>query len=813
MTSQVYRGIQQGDDVARPVVPGITNSGIPGIILRGTVPLGTADPGTLDLILAGTAQAVSPVDAEGLVDAEIPSATAVMAVEAEGLSDPVVAAVEEVLAADPEGFVDALVVTPDAKPNDKLGLLDAAPPFITDTFTRADGALGVTETGGKTWTSLAFSEVVSDTFGLVGSGGSPGGAYVDSGYSANVYVEAVIVNPTNVGAVILGLSSLAANDAMGTFLNYGPAWVLQNDVGTSIASYTPVPAAGDRIRLATDGTDLYAFINGNLFGTLPVTGHGSVTTHGVGGAVVVGTSLLDEFSVGQLTVVADVAVVKVETEGLVDASVAGVEEVIAAEAEGLVDATSVDPGAVVVEAEGLVDAEIEEIAVGQTDPEGLVDSAEGAVGGAFVDLEDLGDALIVDPGVVVVDVGGGADAANGDVTMTTVDLEGMVDVVESAGGLEVGEGLGSVDVVEADAAVSPAPEVVKLMDARAAFIYDQFARVDAGDLGTSDSGHAWSLGAFGHGVTSGVAARQGGISAFDWMDAGPVRRSNSTGGFEVGLTWKVTTSAMLYFQLCQADQTDVFSESPIAILVGVIGTDYYAGLTWDDMGLLVSYGPSPVASHAGGLRLMAQVRPDLNEVEFFVDGVSQGIMTAVPDRMFVDDFVMVYNYVPLLSSGDPLFDDFYISNMESGALAVGAAHVEVDIEGLDDDQLFGQDQLVSDPEGATDVVVVDVEARLVEALGLVDIIAAVFDVGMVDPLDLLDDIAAAVSSFLHYPYTSTNEILGRSQVVDVQTYTVDGDVVGRVQMVSVAGRYLSIEITKHEITVTDVDSPYGRDNA
>lgn len=189
--------------------------------------------------------------------------------------------------------------------------------LVADDFDRADGALGTTSVGSKTWQYGGGTgwAIVSDEAKWTGA--SDGAAMVDSGLADDYAIEFTLAEVNG----SFPIAVLARGDSTTTYVklfrsNGNGDWRIAIDGGSvSSGGASGNPAAGDVIRVEVTGTTYKLYRNGVLQGTWTgVTAHhtGADTLQGVvgsGGNV----ARIDDFSVTSLS--ASASGITVQDEG------------------------------------------------------------------------------------------------------------------------------------------------------------------------------------------------------------------------------------------------------------------------------------------------------------------------------------------------------------------------------------------------------------------------------------------------------------------------------------------------------------------
>lgn len=157
--------------------------------------------------------------------------------------------------------------------------------IASDTFTRANGALGTTETGAKTWTvsgtgRIEISGNTAVSYDQTGTNLKGGFALLDAG-TANVAVQLThISGGSGVGPAVRCSVDQGAADATGYFLeSQAGVWTIykrtSQEAFTILAASTTAPAAGQVVRLEASGSTLTAIVDGVTVATATDTAYSS----------------------------------------------------------------------------------------------------------------------------------------------------------------------------------------------------------------------------------------------------------------------------------------------------------------------------------------------------------------------------------------------------------------------------------------------------------------------------------------------------------------------------------------------------------
>lgn len=173
--------------------------------------------------------------------------------------------------------------------------------YAADTYSGADGALTVTEIGGKTYA----------TFGNAGGAWSRAGGRLVANKLAVATAPAVIANTGHADGVVSLTLISATNDGLmfrqSDSVNYwllginaGVYKLFKNEAGTlgAVATSTVVPAANDVVTVTLNGSAIAVAINGTDVPALSVTDafNASASSHGAwAGGAVARTALFDDF--------------------------------------------------------------------------------------------------------------------------------------------------------------------------------------------------------------------------------------------------------------------------------------------------------------------------------------------------------------------------------------------------------------------------------------------------------------------------------------------------------------------------------------
>ncbi|MDT0171005.1 hypothetical protein [Pseudarthrobacter sp. BRE9] len=159
--------------------------------------------------------------------------------------------------------------------------------YASDTYTRADGAIGTTESGAKAYSVDGGTVDVNSNalrFVTVGAPGSGCTALVDAGVS-NCVIEAnvKVFSGGAAGAVGLAFRHISGNSGF-TLENNGGAWQVRKRTGVAtfavVATLTLAAADGQRLRVELSGSTITAKVDGTLVGTITDALNQTVTTHG-----------------------------------------------------------------------------------------------------------------------------------------------------------------------------------------------------------------------------------------------------------------------------------------------------------------------------------------------------------------------------------------------------------------------------------------------------------------------------------------------------------------------------------------------------
>lgn len=174
---------------------------------------------------------------------------------------------------------------------------------VGDNFNRADGLLGVTSLGNKTW-----SVAGTGTYGIVSNqakitGGTAGGtvALVPCDLPTGVLKATLKAVSGAPATMISGISIRTASISSGITVALRSSsslaeWCLVNRSGSAVLAQSGVaPVAGDQVRVEMTATDIIVKVNGATLITYPTTLYNTVATHGLYGHASDLVSAWDDF--------------------------------------------------------------------------------------------------------------------------------------------------------------------------------------------------------------------------------------------------------------------------------------------------------------------------------------------------------------------------------------------------------------------------------------------------------------------------------------------------------------------------------------
>lgn len=174
------------------------------------------------------------------------------------------------------------------------------PDPVADDFNRADGALGSTSVGARTWVTAGTGTWAIASNQCRRSGTGDGNAVINTGIADNYAVQVTVreLNGTFPFAIIARGSS--ATSFVSVF-RWGGDWRMAVDGSVSGTAQAGALAVGDVVRVEVTGTTYKVFVNGTQQATYTTSSHatGADTFQGIRGAS--GTVMrCDDFSVTPL---------------------------------------------------------------------------------------------------------------------------------------------------------------------------------------------------------------------------------------------------------------------------------------------------------------------------------------------------------------------------------------------------------------------------------------------------------------------------------------------------------------------------------